>query len=328
MNLIRFVLLTILGGCLGTNSKRKSEEFDLPIVINATGLSPCAHNCLDSLVVTSKNENVRQISKAGGDHKILLKEFAPICTSTGCMTACIADLLNKKCGTPSGSIIVESLLRPLSITSALLEELGLRAKLKVQKQLPQPCQYIMEKRQLEGIVKGIPPKVDGIVQEKQQVERKSEIEAPEEKLEEHKPDGIEEKQQVERKSEIEAPEKKLEEHKPVLPKPRLSPKGFTGEAKGVVLIAAGTAKVTKQDKERKEEELAKHPEERLRQIHPREAVPTSLSKNKPDARQSKPQSQPKDSSKSTRRFSENEEKSRNTQTVIIQLSPQPKQGPT
>ncbi|ETN87027.1 hypothetical protein NECAME_05748 [Necator americanus] len=73
------------------------------------------------------------------------------------MAACLAEELNAECGEPSGSIIVEALLRPLISTSIILRELGPRAIFAAQQQLPEECYYIVDLVQLQNIVKGIPP---------------------------------------------------------------------------------------------------------------------------------------------------------------------------
>ncbi|ETN77067.1 hypothetical protein NECAME_11293 [Necator americanus] len=98
------------GECL----ERRTEE----------SLQVCDEMCTftDSLIALSMKENVRRIAHIQSNHELLIWELAPICSSTGCMAACLAEELNAECGEPSGSIIVEALLRPLISTSIILRE--------------------------------------------------------------------------------------------------------------------------------------------------------------------------------------------------------------
>ncbi|CAJ0603583.1 unnamed protein product [Cylicocyclus nassatus] len=57
------------------------------------------------------------------------------------------------------SVNKESLLRPLSRTAEVLGELGPRAQRSVREELPQQCQYIVDKENLDKIIDGIPPEV-------------------------------------------------------------------------------------------------------------------------------------------------------------------------
>ncbi|RCN47125.1 hypothetical protein ANCCAN_06849 [Ancylostoma caninum] len=246
MRLAWFVLLISLGGCLGMRSITVTRSFDLPVVIEASGLPHCARTCLsdlflkaaelmtlkkpmekfndlceiynnasicvaeqeecfsestfdfvfkgidqlcnekqeelkphaecleekieeqlnvcdescgftESLVTLSMKENVRRIAKLHKHHELMVWELSPICTSTGCMTACIAEQLNTECGEPSGSIIVEALLKPFISSAIIVEELGPRAKMAALSQIPEECHYIIEREELENIVQGIPP---------------------------------------------------------------------------------------------------------------------------------------------------------------------------
>ncbi|CAJ0603572.1 unnamed protein product [Cylicocyclus nassatus] len=169
----------------------------------------------DTLVMVSKKESVNKVPKGTEDHQRILEEVAPVCTSTGCMTACIAYRLNKKCGEPSGSIIMESLLRPLSRAAEVLGELGPRAQRSVREELPEQCQYVVDKKKLDKIIDGIPP--GGILTVSETVPATAN------------------------------PEKS---HKLKHPEPQLvkfgMTKGVKGEAKGVMIIVAGKAKVSKE----------------------------------------------------------------------------------
>ncbi|KIH53103.1 hypothetical protein ANCDUO_16779, partial [Ancylostoma duodenale] len=122
-------------------------------------LNVCDESCgfTESLVTLSMKENVRRIAKLRKHHELMVWELSPVCTSTGCMTACLAEQLNTECGEPSGSIIVEALLKPFISSSIIVEELGPRAKMAALSQIPEECHYIIEKEELDNIVQGIPP---------------------------------------------------------------------------------------------------------------------------------------------------------------------------
>ncbi|EYC19459.1 hypothetical protein Y032_0024g1091 [Ancylostoma ceylanicum] len=129
-------------------------------------LNVCDESCgfTESLVTLSMKENVRQIARLRKNHEMMVWELSPVCTSTGCMTACIAEQLNTECGEPSGSIIVEALLKPFISSAIIVEELGPRAKMTALKQIPEECHYIIDREELDNIIKGIPP-VGGTVTE-------------------------------------------------------------------------------------------------------------------------------------------------------------------
>ncbi|VDK82334.1 unnamed protein product, partial [Cylicostephanus goldi] len=71
-------------------------------------LQVCDKSChfRGTLEMVSKKKSVSKMPKGIEDHQRMMEEVAPVCTSIGCMTACIAYRLNKNCGEPSGSIIV------------------------------------------------------------------------------------------------------------------------------------------------------------------------------------------------------------------------------
>ncbi|KJH48862.1 hypothetical protein DICVIV_04988 [Dictyocaulus viviparus] len=122
-------------------------------------IQTCDKTCLfsESIIELSENENIRQLARMKKTHELLSWELAPICSSTGCMMACVAKTMNSECGKPSGTIITQSLMKPFFLADSILNELGANARASVQDQLPQDCHYLVDLQQLKGIPIGMPP---------------------------------------------------------------------------------------------------------------------------------------------------------------------------
>lgn len=127
--------------------------------VTANILQTCDRTCYftEFIIGLSENEKVQHLTKTPSHHELLISELDPICSSTGCMLACVANMMNQECGKPSGTIIVQSLLKPFYLADILLSKLGPRARSAIKKRLPYECHYLIDPRQLERITYGKPP---------------------------------------------------------------------------------------------------------------------------------------------------------------------------
>lgn len=135
--------------CLGNVSEKVAEKCD----------GQCSFS--DSIVDLSERESVHHIAITRKHHDRLLQELGNVCSSTGCMTACMAKEMNEECGEPAGSIVVEAVMKPFFKAAAILDELGPRAKAATRRQLPEDCHFLIDTDQLKEILDGVAPESSG-----------------------------------------------------------------------------------------------------------------------------------------------------------------------
>ncbi|PIO56099.1 hypothetical protein TELCIR_22506, partial [Teladorsagia circumcincta] len=103
----------IFGGLetLCSEMEDEMEEFtDCLANSTETIVQECDSNCTfaESLSQLSVQEFMRRITRIHRSREMMFEELGPVCTATGCMTACVAKGLNEECGEPAGTTVMVS----------------------------------------------------------------------------------------------------------------------------------------------------------------------------------------------------------------------------